>query len=408
MLFRTSYKGFLACFAILFLLWGCDRGSQIISVEREDHFSLQIGRLEDQITLFNLEGDRGIRRTGIAMRNGQFYIADGNGGKILRYNSYGDLLFMIYNDETNPPPMSLRPLSEDNLLTRWSVSYPLLEPGEISVDSRQHIYVRDTLPYEKHTFDPESKVLLSNTVLHFDANGRFLESLGREGKGGKPFPIIEKIFSSVRDELAVVCRLPGGWDIYWYDADGNLLYLIQLKADTLPIPTDRDDVFPSMDMIAASPDSRVLYAKIDYYKNLYDESTNTRIGIEQDSSVVWEMDVEVGLWDKPLDVPFYEYSYTEQNRKIIYRIPYSLLGVAKNGRIFFSFPVEGGYTILMMTSETGSAGKHHQGFIRVDDDELQFNAFDLTADGILSGLLVDDWQVKLVWWRTDKLLGDGF
>ena len=389
---------------ICFLMLGCNRNGQVQSVEREDLFTLQIGKLEDQIALFNLEGDKGIRRTGIAMQNGLFYISDGNGNKILRYNSYGDLLFMIYNEDTNPPPLTLRPLSEGNLVTRWAISYPLLEPGEITVDSRNHIYVRDLLPYEKHSFDTESKALLNSTILHFDAEGKFVESLGREGIGGSPFPIIEGLYNSVRDELAVVCRLPDGWDVYWYNSEGTLLFVIQFSSDILPIPPDRDNVFPSLDMIAVSPDSRTLYVKVDYYRNTYDESTNMRTGIDQDSSVIWIMNIESGLWEKYVDVPFFEYTFMEQNRRVTSRMLYSMLGVIKNGRIFLFFPVEGGYSILIIPSEPGALGEQHQGFIRVDDEELQFNVFNLSADGILSGLLVDDWQVKLVWWRTDKFL----
>jgi len=395
---------FLVLVCILFP--ECERDSQIKSVEREDLFTLQIGKLEDQIALFNLEGDLGIHRTGIKMQNGLFYISDGNGGKILRYNSYGDLLFMIYNEETNPPPMILKPLTDGNLVTRWAVSYPLLEPGEIAVDSRKHIYVRDLLPYERHSFDSESKALLNNTILHFDADGKFIEYLGREGTRGSPFPKIEKIFTSARDEIAVVSRLPAGWNVYWYNSEGVLLFVIQLATDALPIPPDRDNVFPSLDTIAVAPDSRTIFIKIDYYRYTYDESTNIRTGIDQDSSVIWIMNIEDGLWDKYVDVPFFEYSYMDQNKRITERMLYSLLGVIKDGRIFLSFPVEGGYSILIMSSESGALGDQHQGFIRVDNEELQFNVFDLSEDGILSGLLVDEWLIKLVWWRTDKLMGD--
>ena len=392
------------CFVLL--AFGCSRSAQIPSIEREDLFTLDIGELEDQIALFNLEGDRGIRRTDIAMRNGLFYISDGNGGKILKFNSYGDLLFMIYNAETNPEPLSLKPLTEGNMVTRWAISYPLLEPGEITVDSRKHIYVRDRLPYERHGIDTESKALLDSVILHFDADGKFVEYLGREGIGGSPFPKIEGLYTSLRDELAVVCRIPTGWSIYWYDPLGIFLYVIQLKNEALPIPPDRDNVIPSLDIISAAPDARKLYIKIDYYRNTYDESTNTRTGIEPDSSVVWIMNAEDGVWEKPIDVPFFENVVVEQNQRITYKMLYSLLGVIKNGRMFFFFPVEGGYSLLVMSSETGSSGDHHQAFIRVDNDELQFNVFDLSSEGILSGLLADDWQVKLVWWRTDKFLGE--
>ena len=399
---------FPAILAICLFSLGCNGNNQITSVEREDLFTLNIGKMEDQLALFNLEGDKGIRRTGIAMQDGLFYISDGNGGKILRYNSYGDLLFMIYNEETNPPPLTLKPLSGESLITRWAVSYPLLQPGEITVDSKKNIYVTDILHYEKHSFDTESKALLNSTILHFDADGRYLNYLGREGIGGSPFARIERLYISIRDELAVVCRLPDGWDVYWYNSDGILLFVVQLKYDALPIPADRDNVFPSLDVIVAGPDSRTLYIKVDYYRYTYDESTNIRTGIDQDSSVIWIMNVEDGLWEKYVEVPFFEYSYVEQGRRTTARMLYSLLGVIKNGRIFLSYPMEGGYSILIMSSESGALGEQHQGFIQVDFDELQYNAFDLSADGILSGLLVDDWQVKLVWWRTDKFLGDAF
>jgi hypothetical protein len=42
----------------------------------------------------------------------------------------------------------------------------------------------------------------------------------------------------------------------------------------------------------------------------------------------------------------------------------------------------------------------------VDNEELQFNDFHLSAEGILSALLVDEWKVKLVWWRPDKFIGE--
>jgi hypothetical protein len=388
------------------LLSRCDNTAQIQQVERENLFSMQIGKLEDQIALFNFEGNRGIRQANIAMRDGLFYISDGNGGKILKCNSYGDILYMIYNEETNPPPMTLRHLSEGSLVTRWAVTYPLMEPGEITVDSRKHIYVRDSLPYERHSFDAESRALLSNIILHFDEDGRFVKYLGREGIGGSPFPRIEGLYTSVQDELAVICRTPSGWDVYWFNSDGIFLFVVQLKSDELPVPADRDEVLPSLDVISVGPDSRTLFVKIDYYRNTYDESTNLRTGIDADGSVIWIMNAENGVWERYIDVPFFEYTYTEQNRRITTRFIYSLLGIIENEHIFLSFPVEGGYSILIISSDSGTHVDQHQGFIQVEDEELQYNTFYLSGEGILSGLLVDEWQVKLVWWRTDKLLGD--
>ncbi|GHV90855.1 lipoprotein [Spirochaetia bacterium] len=393
--------------ALLPVFFSACSQEQAVSVTREDHFTLNIGRLEDQLALYKLEGDRGI--TNIAMRDGLFYISDGNGQKIVQYTSYGDILFMIYNEETNPMPLTLRTNIEGSgMVTRWAFTYPLREPGRLAVDSRKHIYAEDRLPDDRYSVDPESKALLDSIVLHFDQDGRFVEYLGQEGIGGSPFPRISGIYTSIRDEIAVVCRIPTGWNIYWFDAGGTLLYLVQLKNNAVPVPPDWPKVSSSLDAIMPAPDSRTLYFKVDYYRDTFDESTNTRTGNEPDRSIIWIMDVENGSYTGRMEVPFLEYTFNENGRKVSERVLYSMLGVIHGGGIFLNFPVETGYSILILNanSAAGAAAEdRHQGTIRVDRDELQLNTFDLSADGILSALLVSNYEAKMVWWRTDKLLG---
>ncbi|GHU73436.1 lipoprotein [Spirochaetia bacterium] len=399
-------KFLLIYFALLSVFFsGCSR-DQAASIAREDHFTLDIGRLEDQLALYNLEGDRSISRSNIAMRDGLFYISDANGQKIVQYTSYGDILFMIYNEETNPAPLTLRTNIEDSaVVTRWAFSWPLREPGHLAVDSRKHIYAEDRLPDDRYSVDPESKALLDSIVLHFDQDGRFVEYLGQEGIGGSPFPRISGIYTSIHDEIAVVCRIPTGWNIHWFDSAGTLLYLVQLKNSAVPVPPDWPRVSSSMDAIIAAPDSRTLYFKVDYYRDTFDESTNTRSGNEPDSSIIWIMDVETGSYTSRVEVPFLEYTFNENGRRVNARVLYSMLGAIRDGWVYLSFPVEYGYSILILNSAAGAGGDHRQGTIRVDRDELQLNTFDLSADGILSALLVSNYKAKLVWWRTDKILG---
>lgn len=338
------------------------------------------------------------------MRDGVFYISDGDGQKIIRCNSYGNILSMIYNDETNPVPLTLKPKEDGKAVTRWAFTYPLQKPGKITVDSRKHIYVEDRLSDERHTIDNESKSVLDSVVLHFNEEGRFLEYLGQEGLGGSLFPHIEGIFTSVNDDLAVVCRLPTGWNIYWFDAEGVLLYLVKIKNDSVPIPADRRNlVFASLDGITTAPDARKLYIKVDYYRATFDESTKTRAGSEIDSSVIWVMRVEDGSYEKTIEAPLYEMSWTEINRKTVVKIPYSLLGATKSESVFLFFPEETGYALSVLDMRD-SFERQIQTSVRINADELQFNAFDLSMDGILSAMLVSDWAVKFVWWRTDKLL----
>jgi hypothetical protein len=395
--------------AFLFLsplmLASCQR-EQAASVVREELFALDIGRLEDQIDLYHLTGSRSVRKTAIDMRDGFLYVSNGNGGKISRYTSYGDLLFMIYNEETNPPPISLRLINEnDRLLTRWAVSYPLAEPGEIAVDSRKHIYAEDRFPPERHSFDAEQRMLLDSMVLHFDGDGRFVEYLGQEGAGGTPFPRINGVYASYQDEVAVVCRLPQGWKVYWFDAAGTALYTIALDDEHIPLPPGIPDVFFSVDAVVAAPDERKLYIKVDYYRNLYDESTGSSAGSEPAVSIVWLMNTEDGSYAGSIEVPFYEYTYIENKRRITERLLYSMLGVSQGGRVFLSIPAEGGYSLLILPAKNPESGQR-RGFIAAATEELKFNRFSLSDEGILTGLLATDWEARLVWWRTDRLAGE--
>jgi len=400
----VKYSFVFLTFALLggaLVFTACNK-NQIGSVEREDLFSLEIGPMEDQIALYQLEGGRGIKNTGFAMRDGLFYIADGNSGKIVRYNSYGDLLVMIYNEETNPPPISLKTnISEDEQATRWAHTYPLEAPGWITVDSRKHIFVEDRLPQELHRFDSENRALLDGIILHFDQNGRFIDYIGREGIGGSPFPRIVGLSSSIRDEFAVICRLSESWNVYWFNASGMLLYLIKIDSGSIPILADLPEALAMVDCIAAAPDSRQLYIKVDYSLDTYDQSTNARTGLEPLSSVIWTLDVEDGAYAGSLEIPLYE--LIENNRSAGIKVFYSLLGVMRGGKALLYFPIETGYSFIF--SDTISH-QHRRGLINFSSDELRYNDFQLSMDGILCAMLADNYNVKLVWWRTDRFIGE--
>jgi hypothetical protein len=373
------------------------------SVDREDLFRLSIGKMEDQVDLFRLEGRSRPKKTRIAMRDGIVYLSDGNGSKIARYTSYGDLLSMIYDPETNPPPLTLKTdFAETDVVTRRALAYPLSEVGEIAVNSRKDVYVEDRLPPERRTFDSERRVMLDEVVLRFDSDGRFIEYLGQEGIGGTPFPMITGLHVTDDDELAVVTRHSLGWNVYWFDDDGNLLYMVLIEREDLPGKEGRKSK-PSLERIVPAVDGRKLYLKIDYYKETVDESTNTRAGIGYDGSLLWTMDVGTGTYESSQEIPTLEGYETDGDKRVESERIYSFLGAARNGKFFFYSPDTGGYALLVLTA---GSDERKRGFIQVEDDELVFNAFFLSEDGILSALLASEFEAKLVWWRTDRMIGD--
>jgi hypothetical protein len=53
-----------------------------------------------------------------------------------------------------------------------------------------------------------------------------------------------------------------------------------------------------------------------------------------------------------------------------------------------------------------SSRQQRRGFISFTNNELRFNDFSLSAEGILFAMLVDDYKVKMVSWRTDLFAGE--
>jgi hypothetical protein len=366
------------------------------AVERENLFSLSIGRMEDELDMFALSGQRSTRRTSVKMRDGIFYIANGNGAKLARYNSYGDLLSLIYNAARNPVPRSLSPATDGVERTRWAAPWPFREPGALAVSSALHIYVEDAIAPERHSFDTERGVIRDRAVLHFDADGRFIEYVGQEGRGGTPFPRIEGIFTSVNDELAVVCKLPAGRSVFWYGANGRRLYTAYFTDADLP--SDEEGPSATLDGIAIAPDERLIYLKADYYRDITDEDTGTVPGLECAFSRLFAVSVPDGAIKAAEELPVHE-APTGRRGSPAVRLPYTMLGAASERRVYFYRPTDEGLELLVVSEEGGVK----RGALSLSADELAFSAFDISPEGVLSAILATGTEARIVWWRTDRL-----
>jgi len=380
------------------------RDSAVGEVERKDLAFFNIGRLEDELDLFALEGERSLRSTDITMRDGLFCISNGNGQKVIRCNSYGDLLLMIYNDETNPPPFSLKENEPGVAATGRASAYSLNAPSKIAVDSGKNIFVADRLPPEQHAYDREEQALLDMVILRFDGEGTFGGYIGQEGPGGMPFSYIESLSVSKDDELVAVCRYPESSVVYIYDSAGRLLSKIKFVYDKLPLPEGKRNLTAALDGIAVAPDEPVLYIKVDYYRQIYDETINALAGMESDSSRIWVVDMEDGGYKSSCAVPFFEYVYTENNERVSENLFFSLFGAMHGGKVFLYSPVEEGFSVLILAAD--GSGKQRRGTIKVTPEELRFFTFNVSYDGIVSALLAGNYQTKLVWWRTDRLAAE--
>jgi hypothetical protein len=302
--------GFFTAALIVSLLLASCVPKELEELNREELFSLQLGKMDNQIDLFQVGGVMAGAKNRIYMRDGLFYLANGNSAKIMELSSYGDLIFLLYNPNENPPPTSFRnPQNADQAgteegtqpggtqegtqpaepagqeqaersaeplaSTRRAVTYPLRRIGEIVVDSRKQLYVEDTVSEERQVHDKELNVLLDRVILRFDRHGDLRDFIGQEGVGGTPFPYVDSLYITDLDDLVVICRTPRYWHVYWYSPEGFLLYQVAIDQDHMPL--QEGDPVSSLGRIVPDRDDPQLYLMIYTYRGSNsEEQTTTR------------------------------------------------------------------------------------------------------------------------------------
>jgi hypothetical protein len=420
---RPSARAFtLAVFSLLALalaatgLSSCAGGEKpSVAVKRELLFSLGYGPAEDQLDLFQIDGSQAPLKTAITMREGFFYIANGAGSKVVRYSSFGAPLSMIYNSDKNPAPIILKPVSpkgaggggaaaqDQGGLGRNALPYPFRAVGEIAIDSKQNVYVEDRLPAERRVQDKDSLAILDHVVLRFDKDGQAIDYLGQEGIGGTPFPYILGLYTVASDDCVVVSMTQTGWLVHWFDKGGVLVNYLRLQRSSLPMPDKAQGLIASLDKVIPDIGGRALLLKVDYYKDTMDPSTKASAGVEFSSSWIYRMDLSDGKYVDRWPIRAMEKTAKgADGQSVKYsRVP-SLLGAAGRS-FFFIYADDDGKTYISTYDRTTRETARYS--IDIADDELYYNAYYLSREGILCALLAAKLEARIVWWRFDKLIG---
>jgi hypothetical protein len=381
---------------------GCSRSKNVASVNRNELFTLKYGSFEDELNVFNLS-DVGTVNTAMTMRDGFFYIANGESKKIMELNSYGDLLNLYYNEDFNHKP-SFANKNDSQNTTRKAIVYPFNTLGPIAVDSRKYLYAVDTLPQDRQEQDTEKRLLLSHIILRFSSDGVFMDYLGQQGPGGTPFPFIKNIYTTKNNELVVVCTTNDGTVVYWFNTNGFLLFTIPITTKTVPDPytkTDSPGGYVSVENVIPDQLSRTLYLKIDYFENTLDPTLKVQSSIDYTHTLVYPLAVETGRYAAPVEIPSYEDSVSDGMSKELYDLPYDFLGVTDNGWFIFIVPTETGY--MVQAVEAGGQ-KILKRSIALDNSKMLYYSFSLSDSGIISALFIERDHAEVIWWRTDSLI----
>lgn len=401
MKYRNSSPAIMIFFFLLFstIVFSCNNSASVVELKREQLFSISYGILEDQLNLFNLEGSAPPLKTRIVMRDGIFFVSNGNAGKIMIMSSFGDLLSMVYNPERNPPPMVLGD-SDGYSKARSAKTHPLLAPGEIAVDSKRTIFVEDRVPENRRSYDNDLQASLDYVVLRFSREGDYMDYLGQEGLGGTPFPRLSSLSIASDDDCIVICMSGKGWSIFRFDHKGSLLSTLFLGREDLPRPPEEKDSIASLDKILPAPGNKSLIIKVDYYREVIDPDTHTQAGIDFSSSWAWFMDGINGNYTERLELPFFESAQGQNKEEPSVLRAWELAGSAGD-TIYLSASDEGNTYYGLYDIKNKTTRRYS---LRIDPEETLYTAFAISPEGILSGLLGTKYEARFVWWRFDRML----
>ena len=389
------------------LFYSCFNTEKILSIDEIKLFELNYGNFEEQLNLFDVS-KIGAINTSLTMRDGFFYIVNGESEKILSLNSYGDLLSLYYSEDFySGDKEKLRTKANPAM---WNpVSYPFKLNCSVSVDSRKYMYSVGVVPKERNEQDEKENLLYSQVILRFTSDGSSVDYIGQQGPGGTPFPNIKNLFTTENNELVVVCTTNSGLCVFWFDSKGFLRYKVPVNLNSIPkispesvnSAVSQNDLFITIENIVPDCYAERLYIKVDYYYPYVDAESKTQSGINYVKSVVYPLNVQNGKYGESLRISAYEESVAEDFSKLIYHMPYDFFGVTKNNWLFFVVTTGKGFDVMMVQPGTQNVIKRS---LNVNFNEIMYYSLSLSSEGIISALLCDKDSAKVVWWRTDALI----
>ena len=316
---------------------------------------MNYGKFEDEIILFNNDFST---KSGVNldMQNGFFFLADGQSRKIMQLTSFGDLLSVIYNEDYNTTPSFVTDVTGNTdaiRSTKKASTYPFGKLGKIAVDEKKSVYIVDELPSIRHEKDGDSMAVLNEVVLHFSENGEFINYIGQDGPGGKPFPYIRDIFTVLDNEPVVVSVTQKNLQVDWFSENGFLKYNIVLDRTLLPNPhTDNEAVYPELDNVIPDYNNDILYLKIDFFEKLSEPNTHIQSDVVYLETRIFPLDIITGQYKDSIVIPPYEQKIDNGSGRNSFFRPYDFLGVTANGHFFFISPdVDVGFTLQIVDSK---------------------------------------------------------
>ncbi len=395
MKFSPRFFSVAAVVLLTLIVYSCEKADTLI--ERELLFTMPIGRMEDQLFVQQFEGVNTLSKTRILMKDGFFFISNGEASKVMEFTSFGDLISLFYNSEKNPAPVTLGESGKDSSdITRVAFQYPLKDPGEVVKMSNGSLLIDDRITEQRWEYDEERDVRLDRIILNFNDDGELISYIGQEGAGGTPFPYIHALYTNTKDDIIVVTRNPSGWEIFWYNNQSEPIYRIEFNNESIPVKDDSSPMF--IENIRPDVKDRILYLKIDYYT----QSESKKIKFNK--SIMLGYDLNDKKYTLNMVLPR---NIVKSEQPVIFEQKereylYEFAGVARGPSFFMISPYKNSVYRLTVVDEAGAV--KGRGLIEFSDDDIFFRNYYVSPEGIFSAIVCGEYKADIVWWRSDRFI----
>ncbi|MCL2791671.1 MAG: hypothetical protein FWD87_01140 [Spirochaetaceae bacterium] len=400
-------KKVLLLFIFLSLFIFSCRDSDTSQLKRETLFNIRYGNMDDQIDISFNRHTFSINPAHVRMVDGIIYVLNSNLRKVMKFTSFGDLIALIGRRDENSTPVLFEENDPLEVVNRRAVFFPFNNIGTIRVDRRQHIYVSDLLPRERHEFDEVNNIVLSHIIYKFDNNANFINSLGQDGVGGKPFPFIKSIETNNNNDIIVVTITEAKKIVFWFSAEGNLKYRVELDEDSIPFPVGDLNFFYSIETIKPSSIGYLLYIKTQYYERKIDPITGMQSDFDFYKSFINVLDLQAGTYINMIEIPEVYTSPLGQSNFMQkpMRVLYDFMDIVNNRYLFLSSKInDRTLQILILDTDGRAVG---QSRINIDFENYHHIDIDVSNEGIITALLAGDSEANIVWWRANSILRRG-
>ncbi|MDA3852553.1 MAG: hypothetical protein PF447_14985 [Spirochaetaceae bacterium] len=385
---KKNFLIYLTPLALFIGLLGSCSKSALIQLDKEKLFSLSLGVMADELDYVYRERILLPGTSHLYMKEGIFYISSQNMAKVMAFNSYGDLMTLIFNEDLNPQPRDLVLSDLQGNSNKRFVPWNFNRPGLLGL-SGDTLLVEDMVSDDFAYFDEELLASCDRILLRFNPQGEYLDYIGREGLGGKPFPHIQDLSFRSNGEWVVTCRIPQGWMIYWYSPQGELIYRLKLDHDQLPF--FKEGYQCSLTRILADPQQYKLYLMCSFYQQ--EQGRDLPVTLNR----LYQFDLNSRTYDEGISVPDEIRTQGGKDQRFIYQ----LAGVTRQADMLFLSPV--GYNTFMVMGMESQGKILFKAEIFTGDDHSVYQDFHLSEDGILSSISYLSEGADVSWWRTDRL-----